>query len=198
MKRCTLIIPDAGPFNSLWVADRLDLLLKLDMKLVVVDAVLDELTSDLSYQKDREVKSFIDDNRPPFVIENTEYGQFVRGKRAAGEKVKPGAGEAAISEFMRSEDGLRKYLAPQEPVLLLYEDKDVRVINKPPYLHLLSTVGMLRGMERVGLVTSADNIIYEMTHPTKPGRRPKEDARSFKDLPEGHDEPAVIGSTWIP
>ena len=50
------------------MADRLDLLLKLDMKLVVVDAVLDELTSDLSYQKDREVKSFIDDNRPPFVI----------------------------------------------------------------------------------------------------------------------------------
>lgn len=25
MKRCTLIIPDTRPFNSLWVADRLDL-----------------------------------------------------------------------------------------------------------------------------------------------------------------------------
>ena len=49
MKRCTVIIPDAGPFNSLWVADRLDLLLALDMRLVVVDAVYDELTSDLSY-----------------------------------------------------------------------------------------------------------------------------------------------------
>lgn len=46
MKRCTLIIPDAGPFNSLWVADQLSLLLTLDMRLVVVDAVYDELTSD--------------------------------------------------------------------------------------------------------------------------------------------------------
>ena len=46
MKRCIVIIPDAGPFNSLWVADRLDLLLALDMRLVVVDAVYDELTSD--------------------------------------------------------------------------------------------------------------------------------------------------------
>ncbi len=49
MKRCTVIIPDAGPFNSLWVADRLGLLLTLDMRLVVVDAVYDELTGDLSY-----------------------------------------------------------------------------------------------------------------------------------------------------
>lgn len=139
------------------------------MKLVVVDAVYDELTSDLSYPKARAMKSFIDGNRPPFVIEKTDYGQFVREKRAAGEKVKPGACEAALTEFMSSDDGLRKYLSPQEPILLLYEDKDVGVINKPPYLHLLSTVGMLRGMERVGLVNSADEIVYEMTHPTKRG-----------------------------
>lgn len=93
---------------------------------------------------------------------------------------------------------MRKYLSPQEPVLLLYEDKDVRIINKPPYLHLLSTVGMLRGMERVGLIASADDVIREMTHPTKPDRRTKEDARKFTDLPDGHDEPAVIGSSWAP
>ena len=45
MKRCVLVIPDAGPLNSLWVADRLDLLLRLDMPIVVVDAVYDEVTS---------------------------------------------------------------------------------------------------------------------------------------------------------
>lgn len=56
MRRCVLVLPDAGPVNSLWVADRLDLLLALDMKIVVVDAVYDELTSDPSYLKDREVK----------------------------------------------------------------------------------------------------------------------------------------------
>lgn len=197
MKRCTIIIPDAGPFNSLWVADRLNLLLKLEMKLVVVDAVYDELTSDLDYPKDRAVKSFIDDNQPPFVVEHTEYWQFVRAKRAAGEKVKSGAGETAIGEFMRSDDGLRKYLTPQEPVVLLYEDTDVRVINRAPYLHLLSTVGMLKGLERVGILRSADDVIHQMTHPSRPDRRPG-DARKFTDLPEGHDEPAVIGSTWAP
>jgi hypothetical protein len=195
LKRCTVIIPDAGPFNSLWVADRLALLLALDMTLVVVDAVYDELTSDLNYPKDRDVKTFIDSNQPPFVVESTEYGQYVRARKLAGERIKPGAGETAIGEFMRASDGLRKYLNPQEPVLLLYEDQDVRVINRPPYLHLLSTVGMLKGLERIGVLPSADDVIYEMTHPTKPDRRPS-DARKFTDLPEGHDEPADIGSTW--
>ncbi|SFL73686.1 hypothetical protein [Methylobacterium pseudosasicola] len=46
VRRCTLIIPDSGPFNSLWVADALTLLLDLDMPIVVVDAVHDEVTSD--------------------------------------------------------------------------------------------------------------------------------------------------------
>jgi uncharacterized protein YjiK len=96
VKRCTVIIPDAGPFNSLWVADRLDLLLALDMRLVIVDAVYDELTSDLTYAKDRDVKAFIDTNQPPFVVECTEYGQFVRTRKLAGERVKPGAGETGI------------------------------------------------------------------------------------------------------
>jgi hypothetical protein len=63
MKKCTIVLPDAGPINSLWVADRLVLLLELDMKIVVVDAVYDELTSDPAYLKDREVKSFIDSIR---------------------------------------------------------------------------------------------------------------------------------------
>ena len=197
MKRCIVIIPDAGPFNSLWVADRLDLLLALDMRLVVVDAVYDELTSNLSYPKDRAVKAFIDGNQPPFIVENTEIGEQEREKRRAGRKLKKNAGELAIVDFMSSEDGLSKYVALGDPVALLFEDAGVRVFNKPPNLHLISTVGMLRGLERVGVIPSADAIIYEMTHPTKPDRRPT-DARRFTDLPDGVDDPAAVGSRWVP
>lgn len=196
MKRCTLVVPDAGPFNSLWVAGRLDLLIALDMKIVVVDAVYDEVTRDLAYAKDREVKAFIDGHTPPFSIEPTEYGQFVRARRAGGAEVKKGSGEAAIAEFMASDTGLRKHLAPGEPVLLLYEDRDLRVINRPPNLHLLSTVGLLRGLERVGVIASADEVIHAMTHPE--GDPAAARARKFTDLPEGTDEPAVIGSAWEP
>lgn len=197
MKRCTVIIPDAGPFNSLWVADRLDLLLTLDMRLVVVDVVYDELTSDLSYPKDRAVKSFIDSNQPPFVIEATEIGEQEREKRRTGKRLKKNAGELAIVDFMSSDDGLRKYVSLSEPVAILFEDTGLRIFNKPPNLHLISTVGMLRGLERVGIIPSADDIIHEMTHPSKPDRYPSS-ARVFTDLPEGVDDPAAIGSSWEP
>ena len=198
MKRCTIIIPDAGPFNSLWVADQLSLLLTLDMRIVVLDAIFDEMTSDPeNWLKDAEVKKFIEDHQPPIVIESTEIGQEEREKRNTGKKLRKHAGELAITEFMAADDGLRKYLRPGDPVALLFEDAGLRVINKPPNLHLLSTVGMLRGLERVGIIPSAEAIVYEMTHPSKPDRRPQ-DARSFTDLPDGIDEPAAIGSTWQP
>ena len=197
MKQCTIIIPDAGPFNSLWVADQLHLLLKLDMWLIVVDAVYDELTSDLHYPKDRAVKQLIDQNQPPFQIEITEIGQQEREKRRNGRKLKRNAGELAIVDFMSSDDGLRKYLGPGEPVIILFEDAGIRIFNKPPNLHLLSTVGLLRGLEHLGVIESANIIIHEMIHPSKPDRRPA-DARVFTDLPNGTDEPAIIGSAWWP
>lgn len=197
MKRCTLVLPDAGPINSLWVADRLDLLLALDMRIVIVDAVYDELTSHLSYLKDHEVKLFIDGNSPPFVIAETDIGKLERAKRRLGQKLKKNAGELAMVDFMSDEGGIAEYLSADEPVAILFEDTGLRLISKPPNLHLLSTVGLLRGMEQVGIIQSADAVITEMLHPTRPGRRPQ-DARRLTDLPDGTDEPAAIGSSWKP
>jgi hypothetical protein len=141
------------------------------------------------------VKAFIDSNQPPFIIESTEIGELEREKRRTGKKLKKNAGELAIVDFMSSDDGLRKYVSVGEPVAILFEDAGVRVFNKPPNLHLLSTVGLLRGLERVGVIPSADAIIHEMTHPSKADRRPA-DTRVFTDLPDGVDDPAAIGSTW--
>ncbi len=191
------MILDAGPLNSLWVADALPVLLTLDMPLVVVDAVYDEVTSDPSFPKDRAVKEFVDRNRPPFIVETTDIGQIEREKRRTGAKLKRNAGELAIADFMSADDGLRRYLKSSDPVVILFEDADVRVFNRPPHLHLLSTVGMLRGLERVGAIESAGAIIHEMTHPSKPDRRPS-DRRAFTDLPDGTDEPAALGSVWAP
>ncbi|OLP62264.1 hypothetical protein BJF93_18790 [Xaviernesmea oryzae] len=197
MRRCTLILPDAGPINSLWVADRLDLFLKLDMRIIIVDAVYDELTSDMTYLKDREVKSFIDTHNPPFMIEPTDIDRLEREKRRRGEKLKKIAGELAMIDFISSDDGLSRFIKTAEPVALLFEDAGLRDVNKPPNLHLISTVGMLRGLEAVGVISSADAVIDEMLHPRKPGRR-MNDARRFTDLPEGIDETAAIGSRWTP
>lgn len=198
LKRCTIIIPDAGPFNSLWVADQLPLLLSLDMRIIVIDAVYDEMTSDpINYPKDKAVKDFIDNNQPPFIIEKTGVGTNERNKVLNGGKRSKNAGEVAITDFMTSETGLTKYLSSKEPVAVLFEDSDIPMVSfriKPPNLHLLSTVAMLRGLEELHIIESADAIINEMQHPSKPDRR----GRKFIDLPDGTDEPAAIGSTWKP
>lgn len=198
MKRCTLVVPDTGPFNSLWVADELELLLKLDMPIVVVDAVHDELTSDPEHHlKDREVLEFIANHQPPFVRVRTDIWTMESERRRRGEKPKRNAGELAIADFLSSEDGLKRHIREGDPVLLLYEGRDVRVINKPPNMHLLSTVGLVKGLERLKLIPSADTVIRRMTHPAAPGRRPT-DARVPTGLPEGTDEPAATGSSWTP
>jgi len=182
MKRCVLAIPDAGPLNSLWVADRPDLLLRLDMPIAVVDAVYDEVTSDPNYRKDAEVKAFIDSNRPPFAIEQTDIGAYERARRKAGKPRKRNIGELAMMDFISDEGGVRRYLDSSDPLLVLYEDQGLRVFRKPANMHLLSTAGLLRGMEKAGLIRSADTVIAEMTNPTKPGRR-SHDRRAFPDLP---------------
>lgn len=180
-------MPEAGPINSLWVADRLDLLLELDMRVVIVDAVYDDLTSDLSYLKDTDVKDFIDGNSPTFVIEPTDIGEIEREKRRLGQKLKKNAGELAMVDFVSSDGGLERYLKANEPVAILFEDVGLRVFNRPPNLHLISTVGLLRGLEDVGVIESADDVIDEMLHPSRPGRRP-EDARKFTESDSGSRE----------
>ncbi len=196
--RCVLVIPDAGPINSLWTAGRLDLLLALEIPIVLIDAVYDELTSDpANYVKDREVKAFLDGLvGTRLIMEETFVGQQARIARQqrtfrAGRSI----GDAAIAEFMG--DGLGNYVDDGSPVLLLFEDADfrsVRFVRKPDNLHMLSTVAMLRGMERMGLIDSADAVIAAMTNPDDPAKRP----RMFRDLPDGYENGAVGGSTWQP
>ncbi|GAA3977501.1 hypothetical protein [Allohahella marinimesophila] len=170
VKRCTVIIPDAGPLISLWVADQLSLLLKLDMRIVVIDAIYAELTRDPdNWPKDKAIKNFIQSNQPPFVIEPTRIGRAEKERTRKGERPLRNACEIAIADFMSAEDGLGKYISSKEPVVVLWEDSDTPFMwfsHKLPNLHLLTTVGFLRGLERVSVIPCADAVIREMTHPS--------------------------------
>jgi hypothetical protein len=196
--RCTLVVPDAGPLNSLWVAGRLDLLLALDMPIVVIDAVYDEVTSDPArFSKDRDVKAFIDARLGrEIALEATFVGQQARLARTRGDFVPGGGiGDAAIAEFMSV--GVARYLGENDAVVLLFEDADFRNIHflrQPDTLHLLSTVALLRGLEEVGVLASADAVLAAMLTPADPERRGY--ARRFTDLPHGTDMAAPGGSHW--
>jgi hypothetical protein len=196
--RCTLVVPDAGPLNSLWVADRLDLLLALEMPVVVIDAVYDEATSEpLRFKKDREIKALIDARLGrEIVVESTFVGRQARLARTRGDFVPGGGvGDAAIAEFMNS--GVKRYLGEGEAFVLLFEDADFRNIHfvrQPDNLHLLSTVAILRGLEEVGVLASAEAVLAAMLAPADPERQRY--ARRFNDLADGTDIPAPSDSTW--
>jgi hypothetical protein len=66
---------------------------------------------------------------------------------------------------------LRRYIRVGDPVAILFEDALVRVFNQPPNRHLLSTLAS-RGTGGAGVIGPADAVIYEMTHPSEPDRRP--------------------------
>jgi hypothetical protein len=198
--RCTLIIPDAGPLNSLWVADALHLLLALRLPVVVLDAIYDEVTSDpAGYAKDRDVKAFIDAHAgAEIIVQSTGVGRNARLARSMGQfETGAGLGEAAIAQFMNH--GLMDYLGADEAALVLFEDADFHellILRQPKNLHFLSTVAFVRGLEEVGIVPSADALLNAMIHPTSPEKRRY--ARHFPDMPAGIDRPAPGGSTWKP
>jgi hypothetical protein len=194
--RCILVIPDSGPLNSLWTAGRLDLLTALNMPIVMIDEIYAEVTSDPNFPKDREVKAFLDNlEGNGLTVEETFVGRAAKLAREQGTfRSGDDLGDAAIAEFMAN--GVRKYVTDNVPVLLLFEDSDfrnVRFVRKPDNLHLLSTVAMLRGMERIGIIPSSDEIIEAMTKP-----KPPKQARALNDLPDGYEDEAIGGSVWEP
>jgi hypothetical protein len=101
--RCILIIPDAGPINSLWVASELPLLLKVGMPVIIVDQVYAEFTSDPEhYVKDREVKEFVEAHPEVFTIEDTNVGRMAAALRLQGTfQTDQSLGEAAIADFFQ-------------------------------------------------------------------------------------------------
>ena len=60
---------------------------------------------------------------------------------------------------------------------------------------MLGTIGLLRGMERMRMIASADAVLREMRKPSGPGRF-LSDGRTLSEPPEGLDVPAQDGSFW--
>jgi predicted nucleic acid-binding protein len=188
-QRCTLVIPDSGPLISLYRANSLDVLLTLDMPIILVDEVVAEVAAkpDQSDQ-DATIAAFITTNDRVVKIARTDVGDDQVALRQAGlHKSGRNMGEAAIADFMAKT--MPQLIKNNAPVLLLYEDGDVKGKRMilPNNVHLLSTVGMLKGMERAGIIASSEVIIEAMI---KSGRR-------FGAPRDETDLPVEMGSYWI-
>jgi hypothetical protein len=156
--RVVLLIPDAVPLISLSRAGQLGVLLKLGCPIYIVDHVRYEVTHDKRFPDAARIETFIRDNHGAVHEFRTAVGTAAAIRREAGETQQPGQGEAAIAEFINRIDEITSN--PDAPALLLFEDSDIRKSRfiLPSNIHVVSTWGLLRGLERRGAIRSADDI----------------------------------------
>ena len=70
-----------------------------------------------------------------------------------------------------------RHLRSGAPLLVLSERiRSLCLFGEPPNLRLLSTAGLLRGLERAGVIPSADEVLRDMLHPAR-----KSETRPFRD-----------------
>ena len=177
-KRVALLVPDAGPLISLGRGAALDILLALELPIYIVDQVRYEATRDRRFPDAAAIDAFIR-THPEQVHEfETMVGQAAAKARNEGQTSRqPGIGEAAIAEFLARLDEIID--VELDSALLLFEDGDVlhRNFSLPKSVHVLSTRGLLLGMEMRGLIGSADEIWQRIR---RGGRAPNE---KFIDQP---------------
>ena len=176
MGRATLLVAEEAPLWSLRAAGRLDLLLRLGMEpappdrgpgqapgdpgVLVLDGVLDAVSGDAA------IGAFIEAHSPPFAVEKTWVGEVADRRRLAGEPSKSNAADVALADFLTAGGGIDRYLGSGDPFLVLCDRiRGLRLFGAPSNLHLLSTAGLLAGLEKAGVIPSADKVLHDMLHP---------------------------------
>ena len=164
-RRITVVIADAGPLISLAMGQALDLLLlaRPGVQVVLTDVVYFEVTALADrYADGAEIAQFLAQNQDRIAIKETTIGKLalpnLRLQLEQGQKVQWGEdfGELSISGFVKS----ARTFNPGSPTLVLLEDDwfEENAYALPGNVHLVSTSSFLDGLERHGVIPSAQAI----------------------------------------
>jgi len=152
---CELVVPDAGLLITLAYADRLDLLLALGIKVVVVDMVTVELTRHLTPTSEKILAFLAGSNIR--VIE-TEIGKEAVTQGSAFKKRY--AGERAIQDFLFQFSDEAEQQGQPRYALLLFEDHKIAGTSfvLPDNVYVISTMAFLRKLEEMRVIASAIDV----------------------------------------
>jgi len=159
-----LIVTDSGPLITLGVAGALDALLAPALPVIVPDMVRFEVIRDLSKPGAQEAADWIRSHEGMGVrVASTEVFEDFQVISAT----RPGAKTAGRGEQAAAEV-LSKVLANENHgAILLFEDSDVRkqnfLVRLPDEVLVISTSEFLFGLEGVGLLPSAEDILHRAT-----------------------------------
>ena len=138
-----IVVPDAGPINTLAAAGLLDLLLApANVRLVLVDAIVREVIN-----QSEALREFVNRHRDRIEIASTDVESNVQRMIEAGISPKlRHVGEQAVVEFVMH--GIVD-IVRDRPALVIYEDKQLprlHVVNSDfgDRTHLMTTAAYLR------------------------------------------------------
>jgi hypothetical protein len=178
-----LVIPDSGPLISLARIGRLDLIDRFRCPILITDVVEMELLDGPPDAPDAPVfKDWLGGRGNRIQIVETSYGQLLRQNRellallpedqqnAQRRRFKvKNAGELSVREFS---DEVRNRLAPQDSVLVLFEDQRVRTMSFGDHVHMMSSWSLAKAIENLGLIPSAEELFDQIE---RTGRTPPRD-----------------------
>ncbi len=151
-----IVVPDAGPINTLAAANLLHLLLAPpNSKLVVVESVFDEIIV-----RSSGLKRFMDEHEDRIEKVQTFTCRAIKERLSRGEVVERGRGDLAVADFLlyHVDD-----VVGNSPALLISEDR--KLVNRLSKLesytqqtHFITTAAYLRKLELEEIIVSFDDI----------------------------------------
>ena len=187
-KPIKIIIPDAGPINTLAAAGLLDLLLAPpNTEIIVIKSVLNEIII-----RAPEFQQFIEKNGPRIKSICTSICTDDAKKIERGEPIGKGRGDLAIADFILN---FIDDTVGNSPALVIFEDKKLGRLRDLEQFsentHFITTAAYLRKLELEGVIASFDEIWRKIVEKNS-SLDPK---KHRKPNPTEIDAPARTGSS---
>jgi len=158
-----LIVTDAGPLITLAVADALDALKLLGVRVIIPDMVQFEVIRHVDKPGAQEFLMWLGENKDVVEIGDTEeYAEFTELLALNPALRTRNRGEMAAAEVLA-----RELEGGLDAGLLLFEDSDIKkasfLVRLPERVLVLSTSTFLHGLQRRQLIADAAEILDRAT-----------------------------------
>ena len=154
-RRVKVVLPDAGPINTLAAAGLLDLLVAPpNVDIIVIWSVLQEIIV-----RAPELQEFINKYPTRIKVFSTSVCQDDAAKLERGDAAGKGRGDLAIADFILN---FIDETLGNSPALVIYEDKKLGRLRDMEQFsentHFITTAAYLRKLELEGVIDSFDAV----------------------------------------
>lgn len=158
-----IVIPDSGPLMSLGRINRLDLLDRFACPILITDMVADEVLRGMPGAPDAVVfKDWFEHRGNQIQTVETSIGILWKAVPPEQKEVLRRIKDAGGTSIWQFANTLERTMSPSDEALLLFEDSAVKKINFGPKVTKVTTWSFFLGLERMGVIASADGLIAEI------------------------------------